>query len=162
MNHFYVGGTCLLVFECWSDSEYLSVKNTISSYKWSKRTRITRNVKPGFIKKIYFLFYSNINSMSFLPHLTICYAVQNIICGWMRGRIPFEPSSSLFQSLLVSFATTGEKTVAAVMATKNTTVRISGGQTLKARFSLIVHKDDALCNYPRERYGHLDFPFFLY
>ncbi|XP_056451742.1 ER membrane protein complex subunit 1-like [Gadus chalcogrammus] len=39
----------------------------------------------------------------------------------MRGRIPFEPSSSLFQSLLVSFATTGEKTVAAVMATKNTT-----------------------------------------
>uniref|UniRef100_A0A8C5FPI2 ER membrane protein complex subunit 1 n=1 Tax=Gadus morhua TaxID=8049 RepID=A0A8C5FPI2_GADMO len=36
-------------------------------------------------------------------------------------------------SLLVSFATTGEKTVAAVMATKNTTVRISGGQTLKAR-----------------------------
>ena len=76
--------------------------------------------------------------------LTICYAVQNIITGRMRGRTPFEPSSSLFQSLLVSFATTGEKTVAAVMATKNTTVSISGGQMLKARFSLIVHNDDAL------------------
>uniref|UniRef100_A0A8C5FU10 ER membrane protein complex subunit 1 n=1 Tax=Gadus morhua TaxID=8049 RepID=A0A8C5FU10_GADMO len=37
-------------------------------------------------------------------------------------QIPFEPSSSLFQSLLVSFATTGEKTVAAVMNPRETKV----------------------------------------